>query len=91
MSYSRTQMVTASKNYRCFWCGERIVFRERYIRQTCADGPRHWRNRWHAECWQAWLHLPHDEQEWWNDEGCVPKYVRGLTLLQEHAEKENLP
>jgi hypothetical protein len=32
--------------------------------------------------------MDRDEVAWWNDEGCIPEYVRGGTILKEHAEKD---
>ncbi len=91
MTSWRRTFIRARKTHWCLWCGERILAGSPYVLEEYADGAEHGRNRYHPECNIAQLELDQDERTWWNDEGCIPKYVRGLTLLQEHAEKENRP
>lgn len=80
--------VKARKNHRCLWCKERIHKGTPYVLEEYADGSEHGRNRYHPECRAAVLRMDHEEIDWWNDEGCIPEYVRGGTILKEHAEKE---
>jgi hypothetical protein len=76
---------TAQKPHLCLWCKQRIEPGSRYVLNEYAEGSYHWRNHFHVECSAAAHRLSHEEMDWWNDEGCVPDYVRGETVLQEHA------
>jgi hypothetical protein len=77
MAYSEDQYVTGRKTHMCLWCGQRICKGERHVVESVVAGNQHWRNRYHTDCRDAIGRMDRDELDWWNDEGCVPKYHRG--------------
>ena len=43
----------ARKEHRCIYCGGPIVVAEQYVQQTGTYDGRPYRNRFHAECYEA--------------------------------------
>ena len=78
---------TARNPHICLWCKERISKGTSYTEVRWADGNEHGITRYHTECRAAQPQVPHDELDWWEDEGCVPDYVRGGTILKELANE----
>ena len=77
MSYIDHREVKARKRHRCLWCGDIIQPSERYILVEWVNENEHGRDRYHRECHKAKGTLSYENLEWWNDEGCVPKFQRG--------------
>jgi len=80
MSCSVEYNPVARKQHRCLWCGETIVVGEKYVMACVSDGNQHWRHRYHDECRVAMhnaMAYDYTTIDWWNDEGCVPKFERG--------------
>ena len=78
----------ARKAHRCLWCGERIDRGETYVEVRWANEDRHGLDRYHRECHEAEDRAHYEDLDWWTDEHCIPKFIRGGTILEEQLDME---